>query len=131
MIADVASSSSVLANLNTQLFTPCLIFTKLASQLTADKLSDLAVIPVIFVVQTIISYVAAILVSKICGFKKRASNFLVAMAVWPPTRQHRVTADKFRSLVIPTPYLFPSSSHSRKHCQACIGTKFRATTTMK
>lgn len=57
------------------------VFTKLASQLTADKLSDLAVIPVIFVVQTIISYIAAILVSKICGFKKRASNFLVAMAV--------------------------------------------------
>lgn len=77
-----AEEQKFLANLNTQLFTPCLIFTKLASQLTADKLSDLAVIPVIFVVQTIISYIAAILVSKICGFKKRASNFLVAMAVF-------------------------------------------------
>ncbi|KAH7071659.1 hypothetical protein FB567DRAFT_573289 [Paraphoma chrysanthemicola] len=77
-----AESQKFLANLNTQLFTPCLIFTKLASQLTADKLSDLAVIPVIFVVQTLISYLAAILVSKICGFKKRASNFLIAMAVF-------------------------------------------------
>ncbi|KAF1914629.1 hypothetical protein BDU57DRAFT_588884 [Ampelomyces quisqualis] len=77
-----AESQKFLANLNTQLFTPCLIFTKLASQLTADKLSDLAVIPLIFVVQTLISYVAAILVSKICGFKKRGSNFLVAMAVF-------------------------------------------------
>jgi choline kinase len=57
------------------------VFTKLASQLTADKLSDLAVIPVIFVVQTLISYIAALLVSRICGFQKRASNFLVAMAV--------------------------------------------------
>ena len=62
------------------------VFTKLASQLTADKLSDLAVIPVIFVVQTLISYLAAILVSKVCGFKKRASNFLVAMAVWSSYR---------------------------------------------
>jgi choline kinase len=49
--------------------------------LTADKLSDLAVIPIIFVVQTLVSYIAAILVSKVCGFKKRASNFLIAMAV--------------------------------------------------
>lgn len=94
-----AENQKFLANLNTQLFTPCLstpcpvhdnnaatnnhviVFTKLASQLTADKLSDLAVIPVIFVVQTLISYLAALLVSKVCGFKKRASNFLVAMAV--------------------------------------------------
>ncbi|KAH8728193.1 hypothetical protein GQ44DRAFT_747976 [Phaeosphaeriaceae sp. PMI808] len=77
-----AENQKFLANLNTQLFTPCLIFTKLASQLTADKLSDLAVIPVIFVVQTLVSYLAALLVSRICGFKKRASNFVVAMAVF-------------------------------------------------
>ncbi|KZM20306.1 transmembrane transport [Ascochyta rabiei] len=77
-----AESQKFLANLNTQLFTPCLIFTKLASQLTADKLGELAVIPVIFVVQTIISYLAALLVAKLCGFKKRQSNFVVAMAVF-------------------------------------------------
>lgn len=63
--------------------TSATVFTKLASQLTADKLSDLAVIPLIFIVQTLISYVAALLVSKICRFKKRASNFVVAMAVCP------------------------------------------------
>ncbi|RYO01211.1 hypothetical protein AA0120_g1372 [Alternaria tenuissima] len=77
-----AESQKFLANLNTQLFTPCLIFTKLASQLTAEKLADLAVIPVIFVVQTLISYIAALLVSRICRFNKRASNFVVAMAVF-------------------------------------------------
>jgi choline kinase len=49
--------------------------------LTAEKLADLAVIPVIFVVQTLISYMAALLVSRICRFNKRASNFVVAMAV--------------------------------------------------
>ncbi|KAF2124719.1 kinase-like protein [Dothidotthia symphoricarpi CBS 119687] len=75
-----AENQKFLANLNTQLFTP--FFTKLASQLTADKLSDLAVIPLIFVVQTLVSYLAALIVSRICGFKKRASNFLVAMAVF-------------------------------------------------
>lgn len=77
-----AESQKFLANLNTQLFTPCLIFTKLASQLTAEKLAELAVIPVIFVVQTLISYIAALAVSRIFKFNKRASNFVVAMAVF-------------------------------------------------
>lgn len=77
-----AENQKFLANLNTQLFTPCLIFTKLASQLTAEKLADLAVIPVIFIVQTLISYCAALIVSRLFGFKKRASNFVVAMAVF-------------------------------------------------
>ncbi|KAL6705602.1 hypothetical protein ACN47E_006549 [Coniothyrium glycines] len=77
-----AENQKFLANLNTQLFTPCLIFTKLASQLTAEKLSELAVIPVIFVVQTLISYIAALIVSRLFGFNKRAKNFVIAMAVF-------------------------------------------------
>ncbi|KAI4101569.1 MAG: hypothetical protein LQ339_004958 [Xanthoria mediterranea] len=70
------------ANLNVVLFTPCLIFTKLASQLTAEKLPELAIIPVIFVVQTLVSYLCAIGVSRLCGFKKRPRNFVVAMGVF-------------------------------------------------
>ncbi|KAI9809797.1 MAG: hypothetical protein M1825_000230 [Sarcosagium campestre] len=71
-----------LANLNVALFTPCLIFTKLASQLTASKLADLAVIPVIFVVQTIVSYCCSVSVSWLFGFKKRPRNFIIAMGVF-------------------------------------------------
>ncbi|KAL7812375.1 auxin efflux carrier [Trichoderma aethiopicum] len=71
-----------LANLNVMLFTPCLIFTKLASQLNADKLSDLAIIPAIFVVQTLVSWVVSILVAKGFRFNKRASNFVTAMGVF-------------------------------------------------
>jgi choline kinase len=59
----------------------CPVFTKLASQLSADKLVELGVIPFIFVVQLIVSYVTAIAVSRMFGFKKRAKNFVVAMAV--------------------------------------------------
>ncbi|KAF2194417.1 kinase-like protein [Zopfia rhizophila CBS 207.26] len=77
-----AESQKFVANLNTQLFTPCLIFTKLASQLTAEKLVELGVIPFIFIVQLIVSYVSAIAISRICKFKKRARNFVVAMAVF-------------------------------------------------
>ncbi|EOD50454.1 putative auxin efflux carrier superfamily protein [Neofusicoccum parvum UCRNP2] len=78
-----ANAQKFVANLNVQLFTPCLIFTKLASQLTADKLVDLAIIPAIFVVQTFVSWGSAIIVARLFGFKKqRPRNFITAMAVF-------------------------------------------------
>ncbi|KAM0256429.1 hypothetical protein ACHAQJ_004954 [Trichoderma viride] len=77
-----ADKQKFLANLNVMLFTPCLIFTKLASQLNAEKLSDLAIIPAIFIVQTLVSYVISILVAKGFRFNKRASNFVTAMGVF-------------------------------------------------
>lgn len=58
------------------------VFTKLASQLSADKLVELGVIPFIFVVQLIVSYLAALAVSRLYGFTKRGRNFVVAMAVF-------------------------------------------------
>jgi hypothetical protein len=57
------------------------VFIKLGSQLTAETLSDLAIIPVIFVVQTAVSYLCALTISRCCRFKKRQSNFVAAMAV--------------------------------------------------
>jgi hypothetical protein len=85
------------ANLNVALFTPCLsmltfpsiltsanfgtVFTKLASQLTASKLLDLAIIPVIFVVQTIVSYLVSVGISKAFRLGKRPANFVTAMGV--------------------------------------------------
>ncbi|KAJ6120996.1 hypothetical protein N7523_005276 [Penicillium sp. IBT 18751x] len=77
-----ADAQKLVANLNVTLFTPCLIFIKLGSQLTAETLSDLAIIPVIFVVQTTVSYLCAFTISRCCRFKKRQSNFVAAMAVF-------------------------------------------------
>ncbi|KAI5851180.1 auxin efflux carrier [Morchella snyderi] len=77
-----ADMQKFVANLNVSLFTPCLIFTKLASQLTLAKIVELAVIPVIFVVMTLVSYLCALMVCKICGFNKRARNFVIAMGVF-------------------------------------------------
>ncbi|KAI0848504.1 auxin efflux carrier [Daldinia vernicosa] len=77
-----ADKQKFLANLNVMLFTPCLIFTKLASQLNADKLIDLAVIPIIFIIQTGISYLVSVLVSKTFRFSKRPANFVTAMGVF-------------------------------------------------
>ncbi|KAL4788584.1 auxin efflux carrier [Aspergillus varians] len=77
-----ADAQKFVANLNVALFTPCLIFTKLGSQLTAEKLTDLAIIPLIFVVQTTVSYLCAFVVSRCFRFGKRQSNFVAAMAVF-------------------------------------------------
>lgn len=77
-----AEAQKFVANLNVMLFTPCLIFTKLASQLTAEKLQDLAIIPLIFIVQTAISYLCALGISTILGFKKRQKSFVIAMGVF-------------------------------------------------
>jgi len=97
-----ADKQKFLANLNVMLFTPCLsrspvdppgapvlctdelasaVFTKLASQLNADKLVELGIIPVIFLIQTLVSYLVAVGVSKAFGFHKRATNFVTAMGV--------------------------------------------------
>ncbi|KAJ5388496.1 hypothetical protein N7509_011037 [Penicillium cosmopolitanum] len=77
-----ADAQKFVANLNVMLFTPCLIFVKLGSQLTAEKLTDLAIIPVIFIVQTLVSYSCAWAVTRCFHFKKRKSNFVTAMAVF-------------------------------------------------
>lgn len=60
----------------------CTVFTKLASQLTADKLVDLAVIPVIFIMQTLVSYLVSRAVSMAFGLSKRPANFVTAMGVF-------------------------------------------------
>ncbi|KAG5300473.1 auxin efflux carrier superfamily [Histoplasma ohiense] len=77
-----AEAQKFVANLNVALFTPCLVFTKLASQLTAEKLTDLAIIPCIFAVQTAVSYLCASVVSRLFRFNNPQSNFVVAMGVF-------------------------------------------------
>ncbi|KAF3926989.1 hypothetical protein ABW20_dc0109384 [Dactylellina cionopaga] len=77
-----ASNQKFIANLNVSLFTPCLIFTKLASQLTVDKLADLAVIPILFAIMTAVSYIGSVLIAKAFGFRRRARNFVIAMGVF-------------------------------------------------
>lgn len=86
----------------TNIFT---VFTKLASQLTADKLLELAVIPVIFIIQTMVSYLVSIGVSKAFGFQKRPANFVTAMGVSVLHQDHHQTTligkSGFRKLKLP------------------------------
>ncbi|KAI7081101.1 auxin efflux carrier [Hortaea werneckii] len=81
-----AKSQKFVAELNTMVFTPCLVFTKLASQLNADKLADLVVIPFIFAAQTLVSWCCAQVMARAFGFsgwnKRREKNFILAMGVF-------------------------------------------------
>ena len=57
------------------------VFTKLASQLNANKLLELAVIPFIFGIQTLVSYLCSRGMAKVFGLSKRPTNFVIAMGV--------------------------------------------------
>ncbi|KAK9455504.1 auxin efflux carrier [Dipodascopsis uninucleata] len=71
-----------ISQLNVQVFTPCLIFVKLGSAITVDKLASLSIIPVLFVITTGVSFTCGYVVSKIQRFNRRESNFVIAMAVF-------------------------------------------------
>ncbi|KAI9726507.1 MAG: hypothetical protein M1828_001329 [Chrysothrix sp. TS-e1954] len=78
-----ANAQKFVANLNIMLFTPCLIFSKLASQLTAERLPELVVIPFILLAQTLISWGCAIVFTRVFGLRKKPQvNFVTAMAVF-------------------------------------------------
>ncbi|KAI9651637.1 MAG: hypothetical protein M1831_000570 [Alyxoria varia] len=78
-----ANAQKFVANLNMTLFTPCLIFSKLASQLSGDRLLELIVIPFILLAQTIISWLCAQVLTRIFRIKKLPQkNFVTAMAVF-------------------------------------------------
>jgi predicted permease len=58
------------------------VFTKLASQLSLQKLPELAVIPLLFTIMTVVSLLSSGLMTKIFGFNQRQKNFVTAMAVF-------------------------------------------------
>ena len=93
-----------------------IVFTKLASQLTAEKFTDLAIIPAIFIVMTAVSYCCSYIISRLFRFKKRQANFVTAMAVgFPPSWwQEAEGANKNRFLATRTRYQFPSLFLYRK-----------------
>ncbi|ODQ64707.1 auxin efflux carrier [Nadsonia fulvescens var. elongata DSM 6958] len=71
-----------ISNLNVNLFTPCLIFSKLASSLSLAKMFELSIIPLLFVLTTGVSYCCSRLTSCLLRLNKPESNFVTAMAVF-------------------------------------------------
>jgi predicted permease len=68
-----------ISQLNVQVFTPCLIFSKLASSLSLKALVDISVIPIFFAFSTLVTFSCSKLVCRIFNFNRRESNFVTAM----------------------------------------------------
>ncbi|KAH3668366.1 hypothetical protein OGAPHI_002120 [Ogataea philodendri] len=75
-------ATKVISRLNVDLFTPALIFTKLASSLSLKKLLEVIIIPILYAITTGVSYVASLWTSSVLGLSEPESNFVTAMAVF-------------------------------------------------
>jgi len=75
-------AQKVIANLNMLVFTPALIFSKLAGSLTLDKFDDLAIIPILFALMTLVSMGFCLISVRVAKLNKRDGNFCMAMAVF-------------------------------------------------
>lgn len=77
-----AAGQKVISQINVDLFTPCLVFTKLASSLSINKLDDILIIPVFYAVSTLIAYCCSRLSSKALRLNAAESDFVTAMSVF-------------------------------------------------
>ncbi|KAJ6527744.1 auxin efflux carrier [Mycena capillaripes] len=89
--------------LNIALFTPSLVFSKVALFLSPDKLKELWVIPIFFVLVTTVSMSVAFLLATIFGATRTQRNFSMAAGMFPNSNSLPVAL--MQSLVITIPAL--------------------------
>ncbi|EJC99383.1 uncharacterized protein FOMMEDRAFT_160996 [Fomitiporia mediterranea MF3/22] len=68
--------------LNTSIFTPALLFTKVAFSLTASELKELWIIPILFIIITAVSAGVAYIMGLICRVKPEHRYFAMAAAMF-------------------------------------------------
>jgi predicted permease len=76
------SAQKQVSALNVDLFTPAMIFSKLAPSLSFKKLFEIFIIPLFYAVSTGISYITSRLVSGYLNLNEPESNFVTAMSVF-------------------------------------------------
>lgn len=77
-----SKGQKVISQLNVDLFTPCLVFTKLAPSLSFEKMADIVIIPIFYAISTGISFLCSKLVSYYFGLNNPESDYVTAMAVF-------------------------------------------------
>lgn len=77
-----SAGQKVMSLINVDLFTPCLVFTKLASSLSVDKLDDILIIPVFYGISTIIAYLCSRATSRFLRLNAPETDFVTAMGVF-------------------------------------------------
>lgn len=76
------SAQKYISLLNVDIFTPALVFSKLAPSLSLAKLFEIILIPIFYAISTGISYLVSVIVSKYLGLDEYESNFVTAMSVF-------------------------------------------------
>lgn len=76
------NAQKVVSTLNVDLFTPALIFSKLAKSLSFKKLIEIIVIPIFYAVSTGIAYLVSRIVTYYLNLDEYESNFVTAMSVF-------------------------------------------------
>lgn len=71
-----------ISRLNVDLFTPCLVFIKLAPSLSLRKMAEIAVIPLFYALSTLISYACLRVSASFLRLNEPESDFVTAMAVF-------------------------------------------------
>ncbi|GAA6056682.1 hypothetical protein JCM3770_006465, partial [Rhodotorula araucariae] len=75
-------AKKTLNKINTSLFTPCLLFNKVAFSLSPEKLADLYIIPIGFCLISAFSATVAYLFGRLVGLNPRQRNFAIACATF-------------------------------------------------
>ncbi|EJU02463.1 hypothetical protein DACRYDRAFT_79280 [Dacryopinax primogenitus] len=89
--------------INVSLFTPCLLFAKVAFYLTPAKLRELWIIPLMFVVVTFVSAAWGWALSKLFGLKRSQRSFAMAASMFMNSNSLPIAL--MQSLVITVPGL--------------------------
>lgn len=76
------NGQKVISSLNVDLFTPCLVFSKLAPSLSFKKMLDIIIIPIFYALSTSISYVSSRIMGRFLELNEPETNFVTAMAVF-------------------------------------------------
>ncbi|WAQ92308.1 hypothetical protein PtA15_16A214 [Puccinia triticina] len=77
-----SKSKNTLNKINVSFFTPALMFSKVAFSLTSEKLADLYVVPISFVVITLTSCLVAWLLSKLFRLERSERNFCLSFSMF-------------------------------------------------
>lgn len=76
------NAQKVILSLNVDLFTPCLVFSKLAPSLSLHKMVEIIIIPIFYAVSTIISYGCSRMTSTFMDLDEPELDFVTAMAIF-------------------------------------------------
>lgn len=75
-------AQKAISQLNVDLFTPALIFSKLARSLSMAKILEIAIIPLFFGLTTLTSFLSGKLTSKVLKLDRDETNFVVANSIF-------------------------------------------------